>query len=246
MSVQASHGNHRAFWRHFARACGGESREIPGGLLIRCGVPGSGWNHLHLDTGPDQEAALEQALEFFAGHGVGWRIFAEGESPVVDGFAARLGAAAQPVYPILNRAGGPAGDPDPGPLHLSTAASPADLREFLDCAADAYGFGAALLAPLAGPRAFEDPALRFHLGRLDGRVVAISAGVHHEDTVGVYFVGVRTGHRRRGFGRAVTAHAIDAVPQAGLAVLQATPAGLNVYRAMGFRTVAEYRYWNIT
>ncbi|GAA4975100.1 hypothetical protein GCM10025331_81920 [Actinoplanes utahensis] len=243
--MEASHANHRAYWRQLARICGGESVETPGGLLVRTGVPGPGWNLLQLEAGVAQEAALEQAGKYFAGHGTAWRLYAGEESAAAEAFAARLGAVAKPRYPILNRPCGPAGDPGEGELELSTAGDLTELREFLDCAGSVYGFDPALLGPMVHAGAFDDPALRFHLGRVGGRVVAISLGVRHEDTVGIYFVGVREDHRRRGFGRLVTEHAIGAEPDATTAVLQATPAGLPVYRDMGFTIVAEYRYWNV-
>ncbi|MBW6437177.1 GNAT family N-acetyltransferase [Actinoplanes hulinensis] len=244
MPWDASHANHRSFWRHMARVCGGESLEIPGGLLVRVGLVGGSWNQLHLDPGGRQEAALNRAAEYFAGHGLPWRLYAEQESPTADAFAARYGVPAQPLYPVLNRPAGPLdGSGDDG-LETSVAAGSDDLREFADCAGEAYGVNPAVLGPLVSPRAFDDPAFRFHLGRHAGRVVAVSVSVHHADTVGVYFVGVRPEQRRHGFGRTVTAQAVRAVPGAGTAVLQATPAGLSIYQEMGFRIVTEYRYWN--
>ncbi|GGN85716.1 hypothetical protein GCM10010112_66440 [Actinoplanes lobatus] len=243
MSWDASHVNHRSFWRHLARVCGGESLEIPGGLLVRAGLPGGSWNQLHLDPGDGQEAALDRAGKYFAGHGLPWRLYAERESPAADAFAARHGVPMQPRYPVLNRPAGPLDDPVDG-LETSDAAGLDDLREFIDCAGASYGLDPAVLGPLVSPRAFDDPAFRFHLGRHAGRVVAVSVSVQHADTVGVYFVGVRPEQRRHGFGRAVTAHAVRAVPGAGTAVLQATPAGLSIYQDMGFHIVTEYRYWN--
>ena len=63
MPVRASHANHRAFWRHLARACHGESVDVPGGLLVRTGIPESAYNQVHLDAGADHEPVLEQALD---------------------------------------------------------------------------------------------------------------------------------------------------------------------------------------
>ncbi|MBO3742999.1 GNAT family N-acetyltransferase [Actinoplanes flavus] len=241
MSLDASHANHRWFWRHLARVRGAECLEIPGGLLLCVDLPGTSWNNLHLDPGADHEPALERAREYFGARKLPWRLYAEQESPAAEAFAARHGVPAQPLYPVLHRPAGPLDDGD-GELATSTATSLDDLRDFMDCAGAAYRIDPATLGPLVSPRAFDDPAFRFHLGRQDGRVVAVSVSVAHADTVGVYFVGVRPEHRRRGHGRTITAVAVRAVPDAATAVLQATPAGLSVYQDMGFRVVTEYRY----
>jgi GNAT superfamily N-acetyltransferase len=245
MSVRASHANHRVFWRHLAGACHGESVDIPGGLLVRTGIPESAYNQLHLDADADHGRALEQALGYFAAHGLPWRVYAEQDSPAVDTFAARFGVRREPLYPVLNRPADPVGGWATGGLELSVASGLADLRAFVDCAGAAYRFNSALLKPLVHQRALDDPALRFHLGRLDGQVVAISVSVRHEDTVGIYFVGVRRQHRRHGFGRLLTGQALRAVPEASVAVLQATSAGLSLYQSMGFAVVAEYRLWDL-
>lgn len=245
MSVRASHGSHRAFWRHLARVCAGESLDLAGGLLVRTGIPGSPYNQLHLDPGADQEPALEQAHGYFAEHGLPWRIYAEEDSAAADTFAARFGVHAQPLYPVLNRPVDQAEGPVTGELELSVASDLAELRAFIDCAAAAYRHSSALLKPLVHRRALTDPALRFHLGRLDKRVVAVSVSLHEQDTVGIYMVGVRRQHRGRGFGRLITGQALHAVPQAKTAALQATSAGLSLYRSMGFTVVAGYRLWDL-
>lgn len=227
----ASHANHRVFWRHLARACHGESVDIPGGLLVRTGIPESAYNQLHLDAD--------------AAHGLPRRVYAEQDSPG-GGHVRR--AVRRPGGAVVSRAEPPGRSGwrlgDRG-LELSFASGLAELRAFVDCAGAAYRFNSALLTPLVHQRALDDPALRLHLGRLGGQVVAIGVSVRHEDTVGIYFVGVRRQHRRHGFGRLLTGQALRAVPEARVAVLQATSAGLSLYQNMGFAVVAEYRLWDL-
>lgn len=100
---------------------------------------------------------------------------------------------------------------------------------------------------IADLRALAQDSPRFHLGLLDGRCVAVSVGVRWADTAGVYFVAVRSGFRRRGFGAAITGQAIQdgAADGAGLAVLQATTSGYPLYVGMGFGKVAEYHMWDL-
>ena len=53
--------------------------------------------------------------------------------------------------------------------------------------------------------------------------------------------------RRRGLGTAVTRAAVLAGFDAGasLAALESSPAGVPLYRSMGFRTITNYRVWSI-
>jgi hypothetical protein len=88
----------------------------------------------------------------------------------------------------------------------------------------------------------EDPAFRFVVGYADGEPVSGAAAVVAAGVVGIYAVGTAERARRRGFGAAVTWAAIDAGVRAGatVAVLQTSPEGESVYRAMGFREVCRY------
>ena len=74
--------------------------------MVRSGIPGRSWNQLHLDPGERQEPALERALNYFEGHVLPWRLYAETESAATNRFAARHGATLQPLYPVLTRPGG--------------------------------------------------------------------------------------------------------------------------------------------
>jgi GNAT superfamily N-acetyltransferase len=62
------------------------------------------------------------------------------------------------------------------------------------------------------------------------------------DWAGIYWVGSLERYRRRGFGAAVTAHAVNAGLAAGCrsATLQASKLGEPVYRGLGFTTVRQY------
>ena len=86
------------------------------------------------------------------------------------------------------------------------------------------------------------PDFTMLLGELDGVAVATSMAVVTGNVVGVYNVQTRTEARGRGIGRAMTLAAIDAGRAAGctMASLQSTPAGLSVYRRLGFERVNDY------
>src|SRR5947209_5193700 len=85
-----------------------------------------------------------------------------------------------------------------------------------------------------------------YVGYLDGEPVSTAAIVLGSGVTGVYNVATLPGHQRRGYGEAVMRHALaDARRQSRAThgmervVLQSTPAGLNLYQRMGFRTVAR-------
>jgi GNAT superfamily N-acetyltransferase len=91
-------------------------------------------------------------------------------------------------------------------------------------------------------------ALRLYLGTLDGEPVATVALFF---AAGVAYIGrVVTVHefRRRGIGAMITLHAMREARSAGyrIAVLTASPMGINIYRRLGFEeccVISTYE-WN--
>ncbi|MEZ4586121.1 MAG: GNAT family N-acetyltransferase [Gemmatimonadales bacterium] len=83
--------------------------------------------------------------------------------------------------------------------------------------------------------------LRLYLGRWQGTPVATAELAVSESAVGLYNVSTRPDHRGRGIGSAITrAPLLEARAEGhGLAVLQAAPAGVAIYRRVGFRPYGE-------
>lgn len=82
----------------------------------------------------------------------------------------------------------------------------------------------------------------WYAGRVDGRVVSTAGSFTVDGVTGVFNVATPPDHRGRGYGAALTAHAVRAGFDAGadLAYLQSSVAGHGVYRRLGFRDVEEY------
>jgi len=81
-----------------------------------------------------------------------------------------------------------------------------------------------------------------YVGYVDEEPVTTAAIVMGGGAMGVYNVATVPGHRRRGYGEAVMRQALaDAERRYGIerALLQSTPAGYQLYRRMGFRTVTR-------
>ncbi len=76
-----------------------------------------------------------------------------------------------------------------------------------------------------------------------GRVVASAATVSAYGALGIYSVGTLPELRGRGYAEAVMRHAIAEARAAGAEgplVLQSSPAGLNLYRKLGFKNTTRF------
>jgi GNAT superfamily N-acetyltransferase len=81
------------------------------------------------------------------------------------------------------------------------------------------------------------------LGCVDGEPVCTAATLVASGAVGLYSVATLPGHERRGYGEAITRYAVErARASSGLTrlILQATDAGLPLYRRLGYRTVTHF------
>ena len=81
------------------------------------------------------------------------------------------------------------------------------------------------------------------VGRVGGVAVATASLLLTHPVGGIYFVCTSPEHRRRGYGAAITRHAMSDAAALGAthAVLGSSPMGQHVYEALGFRTIFTYR-----
>lgn len=130
----------------------------------------------------------------------------------------------------------------PTPLDIRAASDETTLRHHMDVVAGAFDWPPDLLAEVFTPRLLDATGLTCFVGYLDGAPVASSQLFVHNGVAGIYYVGTLDSHRRRGFGEAMTSHAVREGAAAGcsMASLQASPMGLPVYQRMGFRQVDYY------
>jgi ribosomal protein S18 acetylase RimI-like enzyme len=85
-------------------------------------------------------------------------------------------------------------------------------------------------------------SMRCYLAEAEGVPVATSFGVLVDDLVGVFNIAVPPQYRRRGYGRAATAAVVRDAYEAGArtAFLHASPLGVPLYQAMGFRLAENW------
>ena len=81
-----------------------------------------------------------------------------------------------------------------------------------------------------------------YVGYVDGEPVSTTATVFESGAIGVYNVATLPGHQRRGYGEAVLRQAVAEAQRrhsVERTLLQSTPAGLAMYRRMGYRPVTR-------
>jgi len=134
--------------------------------------------------------------------------------------------------------------PEPPEPAEGVAVQPVDVRTlegFLRAWAE--GGASEALARLFFPPSFiGDGDVRLFAANIEGRLVGMSLAIRTGNVSGVYGVATRPDARRRGVGTAATWAAVEAGRAWGCetVVLQSTEIGFSIYRAMGFRTVAQY------
>ena len=83
---------------------------------------------------------------------------------------------------------------------------------------------------------------RWYVGRAEGAIVSTALGFTIDGATGIFNVATSSEHRGRGYGAALTSHALREGFDAGseLGYLQSSTIGHGVYRELGFRDVEEY------
>jgi N-acetylglutamate synthase len=98
---------------------------------------------------------------------------------------------------------------------------------------------------LMTPAVLGRSGIRTYVGKIDGEPVATGVGVCCENHVGIFNVATLPGHRRQGYGAAITGRAVrDGVATgAQWAWLQSSPAGYQIYGTLGFKTLESWECW---
>jgi ribosomal protein S18 acetylase RimI-like enzyme len=121
---------------------------------------------------------------------------------------------------------------DEAPIHAQTAAAgfEAPVEPFLR---------------LMTPAILALPGVHCYLGEVDGQPVTTGLGVVTGAYAGIFNIATPPESRRRGYGAAVTARAVEDAFKGGAtwAFLQSSAPGFRIYEALGFRTAEEWTCW---
>ncbi len=111
----------------------------------------------------------------------------------------------------------------------------------------AAGFEAPVEAfrKLMSPAVMRSSGLCCYVGDVGGTAVATAFSVRINSHVGIFNVATLPTHRRRRYGAAITARAVQDALRDGAdwAWLQSTEAGYRVYERLGFRTLETWECW---
>ena len=189
----------------------------------------------------DPAAAIRRAMEFYRRAGapfvmrirVGFGMATQAAMRELGlGTAERLpGMVLNPVAEIPER---------PADLKI-TDWDAASLPVYREIIAASFGMPLGVANYLLTPGLIKSP-LRGFIGYVDGTPVATSALLASDGVAGVYNVATLPDYRGRGFGEALTWHAVRAGVEEGCVIgsLQASAMGRPVYERMGFREIAPY------
>jgi GNAT superfamily N-acetyltransferase len=223
--VSAAHVNFLGSFRKLTEhAAGGEVRPFGTIFAFVTGVPAPLLNGCVLIDDCDP-AALDEALTWVARSRLPFRVFVASEP------ATALNAVL--AAHSLSR------DADPYPGMILHPLPEPPVRSADIEVADGLEPGLAPYLPESFP---DDAEVRVFSARVDHQPAGVSIAIRTGDVSGVYGVETRPEFRRRGVGTALSWAAVNAGREWGCdtVVLQATAAGLPVYKRMGFRTVLRY------
>jgi GNAT superfamily N-acetyltransferase len=210
------------------------------------GAAGAWFNPVFL-VAPDrtEESDLRRAVEFAAAHAPTFAVHVP--VPVPDAVSAALtalglgedaeeipGMAMSPLHVIPRQS---------GPVQIAEVTEAHDWPTLQSATRDGFELTDELVATVFPPSLRTVPDIRWYVARIDETVVGTAVLVRTDDVAGIYNISVLPAYQRRGFGAALSWHAVAAGRDAGcrVAVLQSSAAGYDVYRRMGFETVVGYR-----
>jgi N-acetylglutamate synthase len=209
--------------------------------LLLPSVPLPIFNGVLVESGPC--AGVAKSIEEVEAHGVPCgvqlrvRLDARAEAEAV-----RFGLVQRTSMPGMTVAVDEFADVMVGGLEITQAESEGDLADAALVAAAGFGAPTDVLRALYAPELLGLAGMAIYVGRVAGDPVTTAIGYRTGDDVGIFSVATPAEHRRRGYGSAITAHAVRSGFRAGadLAWLQTSAIGESVYRSLGFRRVASH------
>lgn len=220
---------------------GGVAAELDGWLLVDSQTGIAALNQA-LPTTPRRFSDVEQARRWFTERGTGFRVTARlaGDYEFVQE-AQAAGWVVERSQPLMARLLPLDGWPLPGGVRVAAVTDAQTVASYLAVREDHAKDhppdeveGPFILALAAAGR------FRYFFAEEDGVPIASAMSFSSPPYVSVSNVFVRPACRNRGIGAAMTAFAINSVPGAAVACLEASRMGEPVYRRMGFEEYFRY------
>lgn len=239
-------GLRRSFAEVFGRIEDARLEERAGYRLVVCPrVPFPGFNGIWAD-GPDEADAvheLQGAIEEVERQGLPcWVEVRVGRTPAVQRAARRLGFTHVESIPGMVVRHDELAIVTGPQLEVTRVRDAARLAVAATVAAAGFEAPREPFAALLTPTVAAIPGLSIYVALAEGRPVSTAIAWLGDGGVGIFNVATPPEYRGRGYGRALTAQAVEEgfASGANIAWLQASPLGERVYRAMGFRQVETY------
>jgi N-acetylglutamate synthase len=214
-------------------------READGAYLFIPGVRAAALNVVTVDADDPPHGLVDELLDAAA---TGLPYSLQARAGPLAALAGARGLVADEDVPLmrLDRLDGVAA-PD-----LSVCAlAPDEAAPGVALQAAAFELPEAMFVTLTTPRMLAAPGVRLYVGEVAGEPVSTAMGLTIGDAVGIVNLATLPGHRRRGYGAAITARAVaDGLAAGGTwAWLESGEDGRRVYERLGFRTVETRTYW---
>jgi ribosomal protein S18 acetylase RimI-like enzyme len=197
------------------------------------------------DAAPHIQSARADAQELGTPFGIMVR---EGRSAAVEQAALELGFEASVRMPGMAVTPAELREPDLPDLQVLRVETADGLAQALAVGAAGFGISPDLAASVYSLEVAALDGMRYYLARVDGVDVATAAGCTIGDAVTIFSVATAPEHRGKGYGSAITAHAVRDGFNAGaeFAALQSSTMGESVYRRLGFRELETYVLYTVS
>lgn len=231
---------------------GGETVRLPAITLVNAQLDYAVFNSAVVTaalTDPDELAyLLDTAAEYYRRQGLDWSCWMAEEllaAPLRRAFLGQMadrrmwlvaehqGMIAEQLNPRLS---GPAG------ISARPVCDAATRQDFAHLCVQVFGMPAAVAGQVYREEGFWSGGFQAWVGYAGGRAVATAATETGAGVVGIYSVATVADQQRRGYGESITRIALKhAAGNSGChhTILQSTPAGLPLYRKLGYRDLGR-------
>lgn len=226
-----------------------EILEFDGLMLTDCGIPFAFFNVAFVQRPLKKpEESLERALSHFASRNLPALIcFPPGVDEITETLVSGQGYQLANPHPGMSLYPIPRPSDKPIDLEIRTVQNDEELALFQITAEAGFGMPFSLPQHLLSPRFRDHPNVSMFLGYVENKPVCTSILVVSGPIAGVYWVSTLPDYRRRGFGTAMSWHAVTTGHALGceIATLQASIMGRPVYEKMGFKVTTDFQRYQV-